>query len=252
MLLKLAFPILFIYISICLFLFVFQKKFIYFPQKEISHQEKVFSFNNDNEIIKVVVLNEGKDKSILYFGGNAENVVFNSREFKDNFKDYTIYMLNYRGYAGSTGEISEKNEYSDAQKLYDLIKNKHKEVNIIGRSIGSGIATYIASNNHINKLILITPYDSIENIVKDKYPIFPISIILTEKFESIKRINNISSPILILIAETDNVIKHSSTYNLINSYKGNNLEHFIIKDTNHNNINDSSYFFEKSVLFLCK
>lgn len=249
MFLKITLFIILFYITICLSLFFIQKNLIYFPQKEISHQEKILEINNDNETIKVIVLNEGKDKSILYFGGNSENVVLNAKDYKNAFKDYTIYMLNYRGYGGSTGKISENNMYSDAQKLYDLIKFKHKEINIIGRSIGTGVATYISSLNTINKLILITPYDSIENIVKDKFPVFPISFILTEKFESIKRINNIKAPILVFKAETDAIIPHSSTDNLIKTYKG-SISEVIIKNTDHNDINFSSDFFSKSILFL--
>lgn len=214
MILKTTLFFIILYILICLSLFFFQKNFIYFPQKEISHQEKLLEFSNNNETIKVIVLNEDKEKAIIYFGGNSENVVLNAKDYKNAFKDYTVYMLNYRGYGGSTGIISEKNEYSDSQKLYDLIKNKHKEINIIGRSIGTGIATYIAYNNPINNLILVTPYDSIEKVVKDKFPIFPISLILTEKFEFIKRINKMEAPILILKAESDIVIKHEYTDNL--------------------------------------
>jgi len=139
------------YIVSALLLFFFQRNFLYFSSPEYQHPWQTQKFHHDNESINVIVLNQGREKSILYFGGNAEAVVYNAADYIKDFPDHTIYLVNYRGYGGSSGSPDEQALYSDALYIYDQIKSKHHNVSVIGRSLGSGIATYIASKRSIKK-----------------------------------------------------------------------------------------------------
>lgn len=230
------------YFLLGLILYIFQRNFIYFPTAKINHPFEIEEFSINNEIINVVLLNKGKKNAILYFGGNAENVYLNASSFIENFPQHTIYLVNYRGYAGSTGTPSEKILYQDANYIYDKLDKRHKEISIIGRSLGTGIATFLASNRAINKLILISPYDSIANIVQDIYPIYPISLMLKDKYESSTHIKNIKSPTLVILAEHDNVIQSQYSYELIKVFPSAQVKVEIIKGSGHNTLSEKQEY----------
>jgi len=230
------------YIVSALLLFFFQRNFLYFSSPEYQHPWQTQKFHHDNESINVIVLNQGREKSILYFGGNAEAVVYNAADYIKDFPDHTIYLVNYRGYGGSSGSPDEQALYSDALYIYDQIKSKHHNVSVIGRSLGSGIATYIASKRSIKKMILITPFDSIENIAGSLYPMFPISFLLKDKFNSAGRVNEITAPTLIVLAEHDNVIPLKNSMRLINTFPVSQISVKTIKNTGHNSISEREKF----------
>ena len=232
-----------VYFFIGLFLYIKQNDFLYFPTQHIdtTYEEKVFT--NEGVSISTTVLNFGQKRAILYFGGNGENVDYQANNFKEIFKDCTVYLVKYRGYGKSTGEPSEKGLYSDALNIYDSIKNQYLNISIIGRSLGTGIATYLASKRDIYKLALITPFDSIESVAQKRFPIYPMSIVLRDKYKSIDRVNNIKSQTLILMAQNDQIIKSEHTKNLANIFPVSQITLKVIKNENHNSISSNKLYY---------
>ena len=110
------------YIGMGLFLYINQRDFLYFPTPDISTPYKKMTLQNEGASINILVLNEGHENAILYFGGNAESMAESSDYIAQQFPAFTVYLMDYRGYGGSTGEATEKGLYSDALKLYDTIK----------------------------------------------------------------------------------------------------------------------------------
>lgn len=248
---KLFIAILLFYILIGIFLFFKQESFLYFPTQNtntIIYTEKIFT--NEDESIHVTILNEGEDKAIIYFGGNAENVNNNASKFSYIFHDYTVYLVSYRGYNNSTGTPSEKNLYSDALYVFDSIKKQYENIFVIGRSLGSGVATFLASKRDINKLVLITPFDSIINVAQEKIPFYPISIILKDKYDSLSRVDFIKAKTLILSAQNDRVIDSHHTQNLINKFPKSQLTSKTIENENHNSISNNKEYYDSLKEFL--
>ena len=222
----------------------FQRSFIYLPSADINHGLKEIAVDVENAKLKIIVLNEGHENAILYFGGNAEGVYANSDNFLEHFKDYTIYLVNYRGYGGSSGEPSEESIYDDALLIYDKLTSKHKNISIIGRSLGSGVATYVSSKRNVRKLILITPFDSIENIAKEKFPFYPIELILSDKYDSIDRAKYIKAKTLILMAKNDTLIPNKNSIKLYNAFALLKAQKQIFNGVGHNDIQMADgYFF---------
>lgn len=230
------------YLFLCLLLYCFQRNFIYFPTKKLDHPYQELTFNNKNESIKVIVLNQGQQKSILYFGGNAEAVVNNAPSYLEDFPNHTVYLVNYRGYGGSSGSPEEQGLYSDALTVFDQIKIKHNTVSIIGRSLGSGVATYLAANRNIENLVLVTPYDSIENVAKSNFPIFPIPLLLKDKFDSVSRISKIKAKTLIIYAEKDTVIPFKHVEYLIDAFPPMQRSVERIKNAGHNDLSNKAIY----------
>ncbi len=240
------------YVGMGLFLYVNQRAFLYHPTPNIQVPYKSMTLKNEGESIHVIVLNEGHENAILYFGGNGESMAKSSDYIAQQFPTFTCYLMDYRGYGSSTGEATEKALYSDALKLYDTIKPKHNRISIGGRSLGSGIATYVASKREVSKLALITPYDSIVNVAQGRYPIYPASLLLKEHYNSVSRVKDIKAKAFIVIAQNDSVIPLESTQKLIEAFKPEQLQVDTIKNRGHNDISSDKRYYKIMQKFIGK
>lgn len=247
---KLLYAVFILYIFGGVYLYFFQRDFIYYNTQEIKHNERNVVFNIQNEDIKIIVLNENKENAILYFPGRSEIAADNISKFKRIFPNKTVYLINYRGYGGSSGIPTEKNLFFDASFIYTKIQKEHKNITVVGRSLGSGIASYIAQKFEIFKLVLVTPYDSIVNMAKDKYPYYPISLILKDKYDSLERVKNLSVKTLIILASEDKTVPAKYSNNLINAFNKKNLRVKTIKDSGHGTIVDKDEYLKELSLFI--
>ena len=221
----------------CFLLFVFQRQMIYLPTSEVSVPGVAHTVLDTGDArIKVWTLNPGKEKALIYFGGNAENVAYNIDNFKILFSDRTVYLVNYRGYGGSSGSPYEEGLYSDALFVYDHFAKQHSVLSAMGRSIGGAIATYLASKRDIEKLILITPFDSVLNVGKKHYWFFPMGLILNERLDSIVRASEITTDTLIVVAANDRIIPYENTQNLIHAFKKTEVETVTLSNVGHNTV----------------
>jgi uncharacterized protein len=232
------------YIGLGVFLYLNQRDMLYFPTPQIETPYDTMTLFNEGESIKVIVLNRGHENAILYFGGNAESMASSSDYIAQQFPHFTVYLMDYRGYGASSGEPMEKGLYSDALKLYDTIETKHDRISIGGRSLGSGIATYVAAYREVSKLALITPFDSIVNVASGMYPVYPVSLLIEDTYDSVSRVKMIKAKTFIVIAEYDKVIKRVRTQKLIDAFDPDQLEVMIIKNRGHNDISSDLIYYK--------
>ena len=139
--------------------------------------------------------------------GTLENRIYKINHFKDMNVNFLI--IAWRGFSGNKGKPTEKGLYEDAKSAIKWLKNKGiKEENIIiyGESLGTGVATEIAQNKNFAGVILESPFTSMIEAGKTKYPFFPVRLLLKDKYESDKKIKNIKSPILIMHGEVDRIV----------------------------------------------
>ena len=239
-----------VYIGFGFFLYIKQRSFIYFPQvyPSIGYQESFFQ--NEGETIGVTVLHPGKGRAIIYFGGNAENVDSNAVDFSTVFPGYTVYLFKYRGYGSSTGRPTEQGIYSDALFVFDALLKNHVSISVMGRSLGSGVATYLGSNREIDKLVLVTPFDSVRNVAQGAFPVYPIGWLLKDHYDSASRIEKMSAKTLIVAAEFDEVINRKHTENLANAFNSEDLAYKVINGRGHNDLSDSKAYYGALKKFL--
>lgn len=167
---------------------------------------------------------------ILYFGGNADDATRILLRIP-HIDDYDIASFNYRGYIKSTGTPSQKALFSDALSIYDTYA-KERQTILIGRSLGTGVATYLASKRQVKGVILITPFDSLTSIAKKKYPFFPINLLLNHPFNSIDNVENIGAPIgLIEVADDAVVTKYH--FERLKAKIPHIASHVTLQDTTH-------------------
>lgn len=195
-----------------------------------------------------------KHPLIIYFGGNAEEVSYMS-EYRDKVEPYALALINYRGYGYSQGKPSEKNLLQDSLTVYDYLK-EHEEVDenyivIMGRSLGTGVAVHLAYHRPTKGLILITPYDSIKNVAKEKFFFLPISLLLKHEFNSVEKAPYIKSPMLALLAENDTLIPLHHGRDLAKHWGG-NYQLQVIPQKEHNTIDEGKGFWNYIDEFLKK
>lgn len=235
--LTLALSLVIIYGALCIALYLFQRSLIYFPQPgKDSEDVNTINLAVNGINLKISALQRHNAGAVIYFGGNAEDVSLSIPELSSAFPDKAIYAMNYRGFGGSEGTPSEEALVNDALVLFDYIKNNHNNIIVVGRSLGSGIAIQLASKQQVQGLILITPYDSIQNIAAGRFPFFPVGLLLKDKFESWKYAQKISTPTTIIIAEFDEVIPQQNSKNLLTSFPPGIAKFIVVRNTGHNSI----------------
>jgi len=242
--------ILLIYLIAGAVLFFYQRKLIYFPTGKIHHSYELLKLENEKETLEVIALNPGKEKALIYFGGNAEAVVHNADDFLTAFPLHTVYLLNYRGYGGSSGQPTEKGIYSDALSLFDKVQEKQAIISVMGRSLGSGAATYLASKRSVEKMVLVSPYDSIKSVAQNKFPIYPMFLLLKDKYDSIGRVKEIQAKTIILMAENDEVIPKKHSLRLISEFPPEQITVKTISNTGHNDISNKMEYYDHLRSFL--
>lgn len=116
---------------------------------------------------------------------------------------------------------------------------------IIGYSIGTGIATYCASQNNVKGLILIAPYDQALSLYNNAINIFhgPLKLLAKYRFDSLSYSENIDIEVQVITSYDDEVISYKFSQNLSNNFK--NHKDIIILD---NNVKHSDYFSQNIVL----
>jgi pimeloyl-ACP methyl ester carboxylesterase len=181
---------------------------------------------------------------LVYFGGNGEDVSANLDAFSRAFPQHAIYLLHYRGYGGSSGKPSEGDLQADAQALFDKVAAEHSEVAVIGRSLGSGIAVRLATQRPVARLVLVTPYDSIQELAAQQFPYFPVRWLLTDKFESWRHAPQVRAPTLLLAAEFDEVIPRASTQRLSESFAPGIATLVVLPGAGHNTIGNSPQYLD--------
>jgi hypothetical protein len=212
----------FFYILLLSAVFFFQRNLLYHPSvdnylkdqivKEPAEIEKVKITTSDKIDLVGWFYNQNlkKFKTILFFHGNAG--VLENRTYKLNhFKNLNVNFLiiAWRGFSGNEGKPNETGLYEDAKSAIKWLHTKGiKEENIIlyGESLGTGVAIEIAQNKNYAGIILESPFTSMINLGKKYYPFFPIKLLLKDKFESDKKIKEVSIPVLILHGKKDKIV----------------------------------------------
>jgi len=246
---KTLFVLLGFYIMIGTSLYYFQEKLLFLPtvlaqdyQYRFNYPyEELFLKTDEQAIINALHFKVENPKGvIIYFHGNAGDL---SRwgTITEYFveKGYDVLVMDYRAYGKSTGKLSEEALYNDAQYCYDYLKARYdeSEITIYGRSLGTGIATYVASKNNPKQLILETPYYSLVQVAKKRYPIFPVKQLMTYEMPAYKFIKNVQCPITLFHGTSDRVIPIASAEDLYRSVSDKTIKFKVIEGGTHNNLN---------------
>lgn len=240
--LKKLFIVLFVIYAIgCIALFFVQDRIIFLPHPLPENYTYRAGEELDLEVEEGIKLNclwlkENNSKGvILYLHGNRGSLkrcLYQAQSMDGN--QYDIFLPDYRGYGKSDGEIeSEEQIHADNQKVYDFLKQHYREDQIVlaGYSLGSGMASYLASKNSPQQVFLIAPYYSMVDIKDRRAPIIP-DFLLKYKLRSNEFLKDLKIPITLFHGTNDNVIPYDSSKKLL-AINPNFIELVTLKNESH-------------------
>ncbi len=143
-------------------------------------------------------------------GGSLRSQRYRLKYFKD--ANMGVLVLGYRGYAGSDGWPSEDGLYIDARTALDWLNAQgiaDDRIVIYGESLGTGIATKVAAEREFAAIVLESPYTSTVDVAAARFPFFPVSWLMKDRFDSFTRIAQVHEPLLVMHGEADEVIPQS-------------------------------------------
>nr|WP_294859494.1 alpha/beta fold hydrolase [uncultured Fluviicola sp.] len=236
-----------IYISGCILLYFYQENLLFHPEK----LDKSFQFTFEQKFEeRTITATDGKKLScvlfkvphskglIFYLHGNSGSI--NScRIVAETFTrlNYDVFMLDYRGYGKSEGEITEEAQtHRDIRTAYNELKKSYPEdkIAVLGYSIGTGFAAKLASDNHPKLLILHAPYYNMTDLMKHKYPILP-AFILRYKLKTNEYLKSCQMPVIVFHGDRDHGVYTGSSSKLKQEFKTQDTL-ILLKDVDHNGI----------------
>lgn len=214
------------YVITCVLLYLFQEKLIFFPNK--LNKDFKFGFNRPFEEISIKTKVGKLMHGLLFTSQNAKGLVFYLHgnagaldswgQVAERYTDlsYDVFILDYPGFGKSEGSIhSEAKLFEDIQVAYNEMRKRYKEDSIVvlGYSIGTGLATKLASTNQPKLLILQAPYYSLTDMMRHTYPIVP-TFLLKYKFKTNAYLRGCKIPVVIFHGNRDEVIYYGSSLKL--------------------------------------
>ena len=222
-----------VYFIILTVIYFAQRSLLYHPsennyldENKLNHKIEKIKIPSDYDLTSWYFKKNESFKTLLFFHGNAgslENRIYKLNDLSKLNLNYLIVA--YRGFSGNKGNPTEEGLYEDARSAIKWLKLQgidEKSIILYGESLGTGVATEVAQNKNFAGIILESPFTSMIDAGKDKYPYLPVRFLLKDKYESDKKIKNIKSPILIMHGKVDKIVPFSmgnKMYELANTPK---------------------------------
>ena len=246
-----------IYLGLGIVLYFTQTLFIFHPRKLSADHTFNFPFpfqevnipvteEKNISIVQFTVPDSVRKGVVLYFHGNRENI---SRYAKYSpfftRNQYEVWMIDYPGYGKSTGKRTEKILYEDALTFYKLANSKFPAENIIlyGKSLGTGIASQLAMVRDCQRLILETPYYSMDALARHYFPIYPVMPLSKYALPTHEYFEFIREPITIFHGTRDRVVPYKHSKWLLKKNKG--AELITIEKGGHNELTEFPLYRQK-------
>jgi hypothetical protein len=196
-----------------------QRRFMYFPEAMRTSpaaaglagvSEVIIPTPDGEKLIAWYGKARPGQPTLLYLHGNGGSLELRSETIRKYLKHGRgMLMLAYRGFSGSTGAPSEAANVADAKLAYEtLVKDgvRPEDIILYGESLGTGVAIQVALKKKVEGVILDSPYTSILELASNQFPWLPVSLLLKDRYESIKYIRDLHVPIFVLHGEADDVV----------------------------------------------
>ncbi len=249
--------IILLYAAIGIALYYLQDKFIFHPKKlDSSYQYKFdgrfeemnipFNETDTMNLVKFFPADSMSRGVIIYYHGNKNNIDHYAAFTKPFTKlGYEVWMEDYPGFGKSTGEITERKLYDQAMQVQKMASAKFGTDSIViyGKSLGTGIAAYVAANSKAKMLLLETPYYSIPSLFNGYAFIYPTTTMSNYKIPTNEYLQEVKYPVLIFHGTNDGVTPYRTSVKLKAVLKPTD-KYITIQDATHHNVNASETYFK--------
>ena len=184
--------------------------------------------------------------AVLYFCGNAEEQTGFFLWSPNELRPYAVAGVDYRGYGRSGGVPTEAALKSDALAVYDALAarlGEHPRIVVMGRSLGTALAAYVAARRPVAGIILVTPFASLAAVGQESHPFVPVRLLLKNPFDVVPDAAKVTAPALFLVAGADRYVPPHHADRLAASWPG-PKEVRVIEGTGHGNIVDAPEYWK--------
>ena len=184
--------------------------------------------------------------AVLYFCGNAEEQTGFFLWSPNELRPYAVAGVDYRGYGRSAGVPTEAALKTDALAVYDALAKKlgdNPRIVVMGRSLGTAMAAYVAARRPVAGIILVTPFSSLAAVGQESHPFVPVRRLLKNPFDVVPDAAKITAPALFLVAGADRYVPPHHADRLAASWPG-PKEVRVIEGTGHGNIVDAPEYWK--------
>lgn len=217
-----------VYCLIGIAIYYLQDKILFHPEPLPAGYQYNFSFPfkevnlpySHNSTINVIQFQANRPKPkglVLYFHGNKKNIG-RYAPFALNFTSngYDVWMMDYPGFGKSTGSFTEQQLYNWALVFYKLARVKYSPDSIIlyGKSMGTGIASQLATVRDCRALILEAPYYSFPSIIGSWLPVYPVNKMIHFKLPTWQYLQEVTNPIVIFHGTSDYTVPYRNAKKL--------------------------------------
>lgn len=222
------------YCAMCIFLFFQQTRFLFFPSPTIETTPKFFNLDYEEIWLPVqshkverihgwwIKANQPDTKVLLYLHGNGINMGANiAHATRYHQLGFSILLIDYRGYGRSEGSPNEVRVYQDAATAWNYLVNERQidpsHIFIYGHSLGGAIAIDLAVlHPNAAGLIVESSFTSIREVIaaRNNFRMFPVDLILTQRFDSIKKVPSLKIPVLFIHGTADLTVPAFMSQNL--------------------------------------
>ena len=229
------------YAGLCGVLFLAQRSLLFHPVPALG-EVPTATLEVPGATLRIATQPHDGPRAILYFGGNAEDVSRTVPELAATFPGRAVYAPHYRGYGGSGGRPSEQALHADAAAVFDDVRSRHPDVDVVGRSLGSAVATRLAATRPVRRLVLVTPFDSILALGRRLFPFLPVRLLLADRFEAVRDAPQVAVPTLVITAGADEIVPADHTRRLIDAFRPGVVTERDFPDAGHNDVSlDPAY-----------
>ncbi|TAF63759.1 MAG: alpha/beta fold hydrolase [Cytophagales bacterium] len=246
------------YTLVCIAVYWWQERLIFHPETLpddfqfhfSTHFEEVYLQNENSENRLHGLWFKGKNSKssqiLLYFHGNAGSLQGWGQVAQDFVqKGYDVLVIDYRQYGKSRGILSEKQLLEDAKTAFEFLKKHYSEaqITLMGRSLGTGIAAYVATLGKVKRLILETPYYSFHALVGAHINFLPVGILLRYHLPTSVYLEKINCPVYIFHGTADAIIPLAQSERLKQQFP--DIDLTVIENGNHNNLPSFAPYWQK-------
>ena len=222
-----------LYLLVCVIMAVGQRYLLYFPKvydsaqvdriARAAHLERWTNSEGGNIGFKRPSPTQPAAGSVLITYGNGSTAT-GCAHYVDDIQKVAamdVYILEYPGYEDRAGSPTEKAFFAAADNALQMIPT-NKPVYLVGESLGSGVACYLAGTftNQIDGIALLSPFTSVTDVGQHRYPFLPVSLLCVDNFPSEEYLRNYHGKVGIIVDGKDVVVPEKFGLRLYNSYNG--------------------------------
>ena len=194
----------------------------YHRDEDLCDTCEILSITTDDGVELEGVIHEPKNftNTLLYFGGRRQDVVGLMKKLSLAFAQTRIISFNYRSYGRSGGVISEKNILADSLLIADIVQKNYGDFYLLGYSLGSNIASHVASKKSSLGVFLVGSFDSIASLAKEKFvnrgsfPMVNLSSMFRYKFRTREYVEHIDAKTYLFVSKSDETTYIQNARNL--------------------------------------